>query len=162
MLQADVRVQMLKVLKKGTSTQTPTHIHRSVGFLSHWKPHSAKEIFNFPTPVSMLFYLTSFDLQTDQSSALRDTVHKGDWAVCVFCFIGMLASNGTYLVAILHFIFFFELILERCAVCWSSLRPPRMRLNTRPTWGADPESSSKARGQNRSKQRRPDMEIVEN
>lgn len=81
------------------------HIHVKLDFLFHSKPHSAKEIFNFLTPVNMLFYLSSFDLQTDQSCAPGDTVQKGDWAVCVFCFIGILASNGTYLMAILHFIF---------------------------------------------------------
>lgn len=92
------------------NTNTNTHVCMNMDFLFHLKPHSAKEIFNFLTPVNMLFYSLSFDLQTDQSCALGDTVQKGDWVVCVFCFIGMLASNGTYLVAILHFIFYFTLL----------------------------------------------------
>ncbi len=113
-----------EVLKKSN-----THTHRSSSSIERKKKqqHSAKEIFNFPTPVSMLFYLSSFDLQTDQSCALGATVQKGDWVVCVFCFIGMLASNGTNLLAILHFTLF-KLMLEKFATRRSSLRPPMMML----------------------------------
>lgn len=104
-------------LKKSyKSKNTSTHIN--VDFLFHSKPHSGKEIFNFPTPVNMLFYLSSFDLQTGQSCALGDTVQKGDWVVGVFCFKGMLASNGTYLMAISYF----------KGAHWGSLRPPQMEL----------------------------------
>lgn len=53
----------------------------------------------------MLFYRGSFDLQTDQSLALGDTVLKGDWVVGVFCFKGMLPGNGT---------------LEKAATRWST------------------------------------------
>lgn len=62
---------------------THTHTHMEVDFLFHSKPHSAKEIFNFPAPVNMLFYLSCFDLQTEQSCALGAAVQKGDWALCV-------------------------------------------------------------------------------
>lgn len=67
-------------------TQTVTHTHTNIDFLIHSKPHSGKEIFNFPTPVNMLFYLRCFDLQTDLSCALGDSVQRGDWVVGVFCF----------------------------------------------------------------------------
>lgn len=85
--QVDVRAQMLSFfLLLLFFIRTPTVTHTNVDFLLHSEPHSGKEIFNFPTPVNMLFYLSCFDLQTDRSCALGDPVQRGDWVVGVFCF----------------------------------------------------------------------------
>lgn len=83
-MSADAVFGKLKKKKSFKSKKTNTHIN--VDFPFHSEPHSGKEIFNFPTPVNMLFYLGSFDLQTGQSCAWGDNVQRGDWVVGVFCF----------------------------------------------------------------------------
>lgn len=50
-------------------------------------------------------------------------------AVCFSCFMGMLASNGTYLLAIFAFHIWSSRFGEKSAtLCGSSLRPPQMKL----------------------------------
>lgn len=95
-----------KKKKKRSAALAPFRGRLPPSIQNHTRP---EEIFNFPTPVNTLFYLSRFDLQTGPELWPRGTRCTGatGWAVggWVFfffysCFRGMLPGNGTCLVAI--------------------------------------------------------------